>query len=74
MGGFSGGGGGGGSQPPPPVVQPKPVVRPAPVVEAQKEDPKKKAMRKVRTGAGTQRLPTSVLGGVDTGTQTLLGS
>lgn len=60
--------------PPPPPVQPKPVVRPAPVVKAQSEDPKKKAMRKVRTGASAQRLPQSVLGGVDTGTQTLLGS
>jgi len=61
--------------PPPPPVQPKPVVRPAPAVQAgEREAEKRKAMKRVRTGMGTQARQPSVLGAAGTTeTKTLLG-
>ena len=61
--------------PPPPPVQPKPVVRPAPAVQAgEREAENRKAMKRVRTGMGTQARQPSVLGAAGTTeTKTLLG-
>jgi hypothetical protein len=61
--------------PPPPPVQPAPVVYPSkPVQAGEREAEERKAMKRVRTGMGTQARQPSILGAAGTtDTKTLLG-